>query len=242
MDDESIDAQLMESSSDGAPAVNILNFANLGSVAPGYYPGEVFITSEEGEEVLPFVLIKEDGETLEAPELLSPIDMQSVENQNVVFQFADNSPGYGILQVSLNESFSDIVYEETFYGGESLEVILPLDLSTYYWRIAKPTACGDNVVSETESFIIDEAFNTSQEASSGVQDLYPNPAVERITITAYSPDAEAFEVYDVSGRLVITTNYSGQSNRLDLNISDLNAGVYFVKARGEARAKKFVKQ
>jgi len=242
LEDGSIDAQLMGSTSDGAPAVNILNFSNLGNINSGYYPGEVTITHEEGEEVLPFVLIKEGVDELVAPELLFPVEGQGIEDQNVEFQFTDPNAGFGIIQVSLDELFANIVYEETFYGGESLEVILPLDLSTYYWRIVKPTACGDDVISEVESFIIDESFSTNQEANSGVQNLYPNPAVEHITITPNGSDAEAFEIYDVSGRLVLTTYFSGQTNRLDLNISDLNAGVYFVKARGEARAKKFVKQ
>jgi hypothetical protein len=93
-----------------------------------------------------------------------------------------------------------------------------------------------------ESFVIDESFNTADEMASGVQDLYPNPAVDRITITPLSVDVEAFEIYDLSGRLILTTNYSGQSNQVDLNIGDLKAGVYFVRARGEAGARKFVKQ
>ena len=242
MDDESIDAELMGSSSDGAPAVNILSFSNLGNVDAGYYPGEIIITYDGGEEILPFVLIKEDNEAPEAPELISPIEMQSVENQNVLFEFADSSPGYGILQVSLNESFTDIVYEETFYGGQSLAVMLPLDLSTYFWRIVKPTACGDDVISEVESFIIDESFNTSEDRASGVKNLYPNPALDRISLTPLNTDVEAFEIYDVSGRLVLTTTYTGQSNQVDLNIGDLTSGVYFVRARGEAGALKFVKQ
>lgn len=242
MDNVSVDAELMDNTSDGAPAVNILNFSNLGNLDPGYYPGEVLITYEGGEEVLPFVLIKEGNEELEAPELLYPIGGQSVENQNVEFEFADDNPGYGILQVSLNETFSEIVYEETFYGGQTLEVDLPLDLSTYFWRIVKPTACGDDIMSQVESFVIDESFNTTDEMASGVQDLYPNPAVDRITITPFNTDVEAFEIYDISGRLVLNTNYSGQSNQVGLNIGGLKAGVYFVRARGEAGAQKFVKQ
>lgn len=242
MNDESIDAEFMDNTSDGAPALNILNFSNLGNVESGYYPGEITVTYSGGQEVLPFVLIKEGSEELETPELLYPIEMQSVENQNVVFEFADNNPGYGIMQISLNETFTDIVYEETFYGGQSLEVDLPLNFSTYFWRIVKPTACGEDLISEIESFIIDESFNTGEEQASGVQDLYPNPALDRITITPFSTEVESFEIYDISGRLVLTTNYSGHSNQIDLNIGNLKAGVYFVRARGEAGARKFVKQ
>lgn len=242
MEDESINAQLMGSTTDGAPAVNILNFSNLGLVAPGYYPGEVTISYEGGEEVLPFVLIKEGSDLLSSPDLTFPVGGQAIPTQNVQFQFSDSESGYGILQVSLNESFTDIVYEETFYGGESLDVILPLDLTAYFWRIVKPSACGDDIISEVENFIIGDPTNTHQETAGGVQDVYPNPAVERITITPFSIEAQVFEIYDLSGRLVLTTNFSGHQNRLELNISNLKPGVYFVKARGEAQARKFVKQ
>jgi len=242
MADPLIDAELMSSTTEGAPAVNILNFSNLGSVAPGYYTGQVIVSFNGGEEVLPFVLIKEDDSNFEAPELLFPVGGQFVPDQSVQFVFNDNNPGYGTLQVSLTESFTEIIYEETFYTGQEIDVFLPLDLSLYYWRITKPTACGNTLFSEIESFEINSALSTSDVFASAIDEVYPNPAVDQITINPKRSVEGTFEVYDVSGRLVLSSNYSGQSNRFEMNIGELKAGVYFVKARGDTSARKFVKQ
>lgn len=242
MESGDLTPELMVDQTDGAPAMNSLSFSNLGDLDAGYYSGSIVISYGLEEERLPFVLIKEEGEPLEAPELLFPIEGELIPTQEVTFQFSDNTPGYARLQVSLNESFTDIVYEEIFYGSEPLEVNLPLDLSTYFWRLIKPSACGDDLVSDVQSFVIDESANTSNIAESSIKSIYPNPGLDIITISATSNTIENYEIFDISGRLIQSVNSFGQSGNMQIDISELSPGVYFIKARKNELGKKFVKQ
>ena len=71
--------------------------------------------------------------------------------------------------------------------------------------------------------------------------ITPNPASDHILITSPKP-VEMLEVLDISGRRVMTAVPS--ENTLQLSVSDLESGVYFVKLRtgGETIVRKFVKQ
>ena len=64
--------------------------------------------------------------------------------------------------------------------------------------------------------------------------MYPNPADDNITITASSVLSKAnIEVMDATGRIVLTTNASG--NRFNLNLNTLEAGPYFIRITDEGK-------
>tara|TARA_R100000935_G_scaffold36196_1_gene56989 strand:- start:89881 stop:90594 length:714 start_codon:yes stop_codon:yes gene_type:complete len=73
--------------------------------------------------------------------------------------------------------------------------------------------------------------------------LYPNPANERITIASNDASIENLSIFNIHGQEVMTVKF--QQNKPTLNISNLQAGVYFLKAEsdtGQQLTTKFVKQ
>lgn len=68
--------------------------------------------------------------------------------------------------------------------------------------------------------------------------IYPNPASALVVLdfAARSKEAVQVEVYDVSGRLVLSHNYNAASNKQSgytLDISALQPGAYFISAKQE---------
>jgi uncharacterized Ntn-hydrolase superfamily protein len=61
--------------------------------------------------------------------------------------------------------------------------------------------------------------------------LFPNPAIERLSLVIdTSISSMSFELIDISGKKLITNNeQSINNNRLDINVSALNTGIYFLK-------------
>lgn len=59
--------------------------------------------------------------------------------------------------------------------------------------------------------------------------IYPNPAKDIITVVY--PNLKSLVITDVAGRVVADRKYAGD-NEVDVSISQLNKGVYFVKVIG----------
>lgn len=89
-----------------------------------------------------------------------------------------------------------------------------------------------------------KVFETDLATESAVKSslkFYPNPVKDILTIT----DAKNFssvEVYDISGKKVFSNTQ--KSSKLELNLSQLKAGVYVVKtnSEGEVKTFKFIKK
>ncbi|WP_130733656.1 T9SS type A sorting domain-containing protein [Flavobacterium sp. J27] len=60
--------------------------------------------------------------------------------------------------------------------------------------------------------------------------IYPNPANDVISIVSDNLLFESISLTDINGRVVKETNASSTTN-FNLNISDLNAGIYFMKIK-----------
>ena len=71
--------------------------------------------------------------------------------------------------------------------------------------------------------------------------FYPNPVKDILTLTD-SKNFSSVEVYDISGKKVFSTTQ--KSSKLDLNLSQLKAGLYVVKtnSEGEVKTFKFIKK
>lgn len=223
--------------SNGAPAQNSVFWTGLNLLAPGYYPGEVVITNNDHEVRLPFVLIKDAiPAILQAPAPVSP-NNEILPNQNVTFSFTDNHPGMVTLQVALDSEFEEIVYENTFYhSGTALNANMPYDLSTYHWRLVKPTACGEDLVSEYASFTIDIASSISQASAKADFSIYPNPASETVYIQTMEKTHSEFRVFDLAGKEVAHWTGGGR-----FSLSGLEKGMYIVKMKGSGAGVKLVK-
>jgi len=117
-------------------------------------------------------------------------------------------------------------------------------------RIATVTVSGAGVASQI--------ITVTQDASTGIDDnslsrtitMYPNPAINKVYFKVGNKEAKGLfivEVYDVTGRKMIIQDL-GQFNSeetMDLTVSSLKPGIYFVKVRiGEFSSDvlKFVKE
>ena len=61
--------------------------------------------------------------------------------------------------------------------------------------------------------------------------IYPNPAVNAITIDLYSIDNSSVDIYDINGRKMFTQKLSDSSNTI--NIDHLASGMYLIKVTSE---------
>jgi len=114
-------------------------------------------------------------------------------------------------------------------------------LTTY--EIQVQADCGDGNVSDWCTAI------TAQTTNVGIENwlqnsisLYPNPAKEYIDVRVDELNVTSMEVYDVYGKLINTVNVIDNPTRI--NVSNLAAGMYFVRVTTEqgTATKSFVKK
>jgi poly(beta-D-mannuronate) lyase len=71
--------------------------------------------------------------------------------------------------------------------------------------------------------------------------VFPVPATDEITIQSDKTPLGNIQIYNVTGMLVLTTN-GNRSYSKQVDVTELNTGVYFIKIEGVGQAIKFVKQ
>ena len=96
----------------------------------------------------------------------------------------------------------------------------------YYYRVVGVNA-GGTANGTDESFTTTISTGTD-ESSTDVLSLYPNPATDGFTIQV-EEKATTVLMYNLSGSLVLSQQIIGKSY---INISSLQQGVYVVKADG----------
>jgi choice-of-anchor B domain-containing protein len=235
--------QLLFSQTDGAPAQNSVIFQGLNGVAPGYYSGVVKVTDETREINMPFVLVK-DVPNATAPVLTAPINGEVLPSQLVEFTFDDDFPGYARLQVALDSEFQEMVFETTHYSAATtIEAVMPFMQTAYFWRLIKPTGCGDDIISETGSFSIDFVNSTNPlERDDEVFSIYPNPVADQLFVSFSNQQIEFIDVFDITGRKVAQWNVQNSGGMLNTDVSGFAPGVYIVVAAGTGKGQKFIKR
>jgi hypothetical protein len=87
-------------------------------------------------------------------------------------------------------------------------------------------------------------FPTSMENISGENEvfIYPNPVTDELTVQSLKFKVESVEVYDVVGK-VLQSQETRTRNQVNVNVSSLAPGIYFVKVESERGivVRKFVK-
>lgn len=71
--------------------------------------------------------------------------------------------------------------------------------------------------------------------------IYPNPAQDFITIHS-DEEFSKIRIFDVSGRLVQNQSYFELNNKSQVNISDLNPGMYFLELNGNGASHRLIVQ
>jgi len=105
-----------------------------------------------------------------------------------------------------------------------------------------PGACNDLDIS-----LVCPHLSLNELGNENLFRLYPNPAEDFLTIEISSPQFKAikYTIYDYLGKIVLEKNSNNISafNKMDLNVLELNAGLYLLRITTEtsAAAKMFVK-
>ena len=97
----------------------------------------------------------------------------------------------------------------------------------YFVTDAGPAGNNSNIIG-IDAFSVDRTLSTEAFFASNYS-VYPNPATNVLNInTKGSTSLNQIQLTDINGRIVKTVN-AGQVSETQINIGDLNSGVYFLK-------------
>lgn len=103
----------------------------------------------------------------------------------------------------------------------------------YFVTNGGPTGANSDIIG-IDTFSVDRPVASTQDFFASNFSIQPNPVKDIFTLTAKNSAAiQNVKVLDLNGRVVNEMNVSGADNA-QVNISDLNSGVYFVKVQTEA--------
>jgi len=153
-----------------------------------------------------------------------------VVNQNSIqlqwSNSADNSLIRGYHVYRNNMRITSQLLTDTIYIDENL---LKGDYEYYvrtYYKIGC-TSDASNKVEET----IKIGVNEMEKAEKIV--IYPNPTTGKLRVTSDELQVESIEIFDVYGRKLSSNHHITSSSHQKIDISHLQAGVYFVKITTE---------
>lgn len=91
--------------------------------------------------------------------------------------------------------------------------------------------------------LVDDDLGAEDFISQGSVSVYPNPAMNELTIRIQDPVEADFRVFDITGKLVINQPDISVVGQHTLNISALQSGTYFVRINSNKGmvTKKFIK-
>jgi hypothetical protein len=131
--------------------------------------------------------------------------------------------------------YNECVYVQAAVVGTTLIVAAQMDGETGTF-VQSDDADGSNNYYQGLTFELTDLFPG---AGVGVEEvshnthmsLYPNPAVEQLNVTL-SQDADIV-IYNIMGQNVM--NVEGHAGANSINVSNLNAGVYFISAGSDTQ-------
>ncbi|MBY0485989.1 MAG: T9SS type A sorting domain-containing protein [Flavobacteriaceae bacterium] len=102
-----------------------------------------------------------------------------------------------------------------------------------YWVTdGGPTGTNSNIIA-IDTFSVDRPAANTQNFFAGNFSMQPNPVTDVFNITAKNGvSIEKVDVLDINGRVVNQVNASS-TEAVQINISNLNSGVYFVKVQSD---------
>ena len=141
---------------------------------------------------------------------------------------AGNPVGYNVyLNGKLAaEKISSLEYSTSANNNKYVEVVAVYENDMTSVGVAKEIVAGDKIEDITENNI----------------SIYPNPANDRLYIEAEA-EIEETVVYDIYGKAQNLRTSEPQNLRISINVSELNAGIYFIKINTNERniVKQFIK-
>lgn len=164
--------------------------------------------------------------------------------------------GFRFVMISNNGGVTEHVYQigtqEPLVTGEWKKVEIPLTYFTglgfanthfFQWKVSPFNDSVDNAgfVYVDNILITQNSVLSNNEFSVSNFSMYPNPANEVLNFNAKS-NIQNIEVYNLMGQKVLANAFD--DNQVSLNVSQLNSGVYVVKAiiDGVESSAKFIKK
>ena len=118
-------------------------------------------------------------------------------------------------------------------GGSSTSFrVRNLDpLTTYTWTVE--AACDLDDISDPS---VSSSFTTAGPRLEAIEmeiSMFPNPAIDRVSITGLDPDAEvSYQLIDASGKAVLTSSdVTGSQGSLDVALNNIPSGIYQMTVR-----------
>lgn len=225
---DDINAQL-ESSSIGNGGATILAISDLENTPDGTY--QIVVTATDGSRSISDTIKLVVSKPIEAIVLNKPINGE-INTPNGPFLEWDRSGSEEsyFVQLATTSNFDNIVYD-TILSMNSLQMdegILMGD-TEYFWRVAVSNGCG-SALSQTNSFTT-EFVDATFQLGDMTYDIYPNPAVDKISLTSSNSLDEdlSLRLYNISGQLVLTDQMRKGIKEFNINIENLESGLYFLK-------------
>jgi len=195
---------------------------------------ELALTSftDAGGQVFPFLVTEE---TIGTDDMSSSNRIAENENGVMITQaHIDNGIMYAELEATTLEAGVYYACVELYNGPNEDDRVYILDDET----VAQPGSASmfhyiDDAANYTNGtaaairLAIDDYVGL-EEAKTALFSVSPNPSNGIFTVTANNVDNYTLEVINVLGEVVSTKSIEGTINET-INVSDLNAGVYFVK-------------
>ncbi|MCX6148364.1 MAG: T9SS type A sorting domain-containing protein, partial [Candidatus Kapabacteria bacterium] len=172
---------------------------------------------------------------MDTTKLIEPLNKKQDVAQSVNLKWLPTKGAvFYQLQISRNETYTNIMYDDSSITQTQKDIIFPYD-STFYWRVKAKSLEGKNEWSEQWSF--KTTINSVEDdlASSSFV-FYPNPFDENLTINfSLIKDAKVqIKVIDVSGReiAILKDNYvlSGEQ-KLEWKPIGISKGIYYLHVK-----------
>jgi len=159
----------------------------------------------------------------------------SLTTQDITLDLAGNA--------SISILPNDVLDQVTDNCTNSENITLSLDVDTFtstgtYTVSLTGVDEEGNSISMSAQVVVDDTLGTNDVNFNSGLSLYPNPAIDRITIEHQNSPIDQVDVFDINGRLVKA------SREAQLDVSSLSSGVYIVKVRSNQKHAfiRFIKQ
>ncbi len=180
------------------------------------------------------------------PTLLSPLNAEKnvSRHPSLIWNASPIAQSYRV-QVSLNPSFSPILFDQDSLSGTSLALSNLASSTVHYWKVKATNAGGSSAWSEIWSFTT-ASINEIGSPPILPQDIelhqnHPNPFAEKTTIRfkLVVPDRVTLEVFDLFGRWVATLvdeKREAGEHSVVLNAARLSNGIYVYRLTANGRS------
>ncbi len=218
-----------------ASGTYVVTISNLLTLTPGLYNFNLVLINADGNTYeLPLVLEISEG-AAEIPVTLAPAENFSFSSlDNIVFEWnaQANASNYD-FQLATDAAFTSIIDAQEV-AGTTYDPLFDLPAGNYFWRVMALNECGSSPYSETATFsVLPVGVKTLAEGSFL---LFPNPASDHVFIATPGVSGDVLLFTDAAGRIVKRVPVNGAGIQVD--VSDLAAGIYLVRCSGAQAALK----